>query len=285
MQTDDINVPCNNGGFERESLYSYIGDEKEGYRVVAKKSASSNNFGVIKADGKPVIECKYSYIRDVVNGMFVFAIGGTGYNVEECELEKLRDPGRKNNQFFRLDWAKWGIIDINGNVLFEPFADFMQVISEGKVTYRIKDKYGVLDLSTGAKRLTEYDYLSSFYEGRCVAGKIRKLYDSGYWHLGPSSISFGFIKDDYSELIPCEYDSASQYLDEGVLEVYKDRDMARITFDLDGKVIDCTYEHDSDPCENIDWERETWNALTDGQYGDYPGPGVDFDLLDDSLGH
>ena len=31
-------------------------------------------------------------------------------------------------------------------------------------------------------------------------------------------------------------------------------------------------------------ERDTWWALTDGQYGDYPEEGVDWDRLDDSLG-
>ncbi|MBR5631494.1 MAG: hypothetical protein IKW82_07610 [Bacteroidales bacterium] len=28
-----------------------------------------------------------------------------------------------------------------------------------------------------------------------------------------------------------------------------------------------------------DWEEETWWALTDGMYGDYLGPGVDYDFL------
>ena len=151
MQTDDINAPRENGGFERESLYSYIGDEREGYRVVAKKSASSNNYGVIKADGTPVIECKYSYIRDVVNGMFVFAIGGTWCNVEECELEKLRGPVRDNNHYFHLDWAKWGIIDINGDVLYEPFAD-MYKFTQPKEDI-IMDRNGYIDLS--ASRLLQ----------------------------------------------------------------------------------------------------------------------------------
>lgn len=31
--------------------------------------------------------------------------------------------------------------------------------------------------------------------------------------------------------------------------------------------------------DGIDYEEETWYALTDGQYGDYPGPGVDYDFL------
>lgn len=37
--------------------------------------------------------------------------------------------------------------------------------------------------------------------------------------------------------------------------------------------------------EDYQWtERDTWDALTDGQYGDYPEEGVDWDRLYDSMG-
>ncbi len=42
------------------------------------------------------------------------------------------------------------------------------------------------------------------------------------------------------------------------------------------------YEDDYVDCGNYDqpdWGEETWWALTDGMYGDYPGPGVDYDFL------
>ena len=52
------------------------------------------------------------------------------------------------------------------------------------------------------------------------------------------------------------------------------------TIDLEGKIIDSYTENDPyDSCEGNDWERETWYALTGGQYGDYPGSGVDYDFL------
>ena len=35
--------------------------------------------------------------------------------------------------------------------------------------------------------------------------------------------------------------------------------------------------YEVDDC--IDWEEETWYAMTDGMYGDYPGPGVDYDAF------
>lgn len=28
-----------------------------------------------------------------------------------------------------------------------------------------------------------------------------------------------------------------------------------------------------------DLERDTWDAMTDGQYGDYPGGSIDYDFL------
>ncbi len=34
-----------------------------------------------------------------------------------------------------------------------------------------------------------------------------------------------------------------------------------------------------DAQDEIDWEEEKWYALTDGMYGDYPGPGVDYDAF------
>ena len=39
-----------------------------------------------------------------------------------------------------------------------------------------------------------------------------------------------------------------------------------------------SYDNDSGN-DKWDWEKENWDALTDGQYGDYPGPGVDYDAL------
>lgn len=37
------------------------------------------------------------------------------------------------------------------------------------------------------------------------------------------------------------------------------------------------YEDDYAP--DYDWREEAWDALTDGQYGDYPGGDVDYDAL------
>lgn len=40
-----------------------------------------------------------------------------------------------------------------------------------------------------------------------------------------------------------------------------------------------SYVHDYNDYEDYDYDAERWDALTDGMYGDYPGPGVDYDAL------
>lgn len=48
--------------------------------------------------------------------------------------------------------------------------------------------------------------------------------------------------------------------------------------DKNGKWIDYEeYKQDNNTYHNYDAER--WDALTDGMEGDYPGSGVDYDLL------
>lgn len=35
----------------------------------------------------------------------------------------------------------------------------------------------------------------------------------------------------------------------------------------------------NDPYKGIDWAEEEWDALTDGQYGPYPGGDIDYDVF------
>ncbi len=39
------------------------------------------------------------------------------------------------------------------------------------------------------------------------------------------------------------------------------------------------YDHDYDFDDSYDSSAEEWEALTDGQYGDYPGGVVDYDFM------
>ena len=222
-------------------------------------------FGIINSEGNVVLKCNYKYVRNVTENLIVFAEGGEwshdGWANEKLIVSKFNDG------MCFLKGARWGILDLLGNIIIEPFADYMRIISEGKVTYKLGGKYGVIELPTRERQMTDYEYLSAFHEGRCIAGKL----DS------QNHLRYGYIKEDYTELVPCEYTKAYHYRDgEGCLE----KGRYKYYFNLDGELIRDESDYDSyDPNDDYDWERETWYALTGGQYGDYPGPGVDYDFL------
>ena len=37
--------------------------------------------------------------------------------------------------------------------------------------------------------------------------------------------------------------------------------------------------YEEDYALDYDWREEEWDALTDGQYGDYPGGDIDYDVF------
>ena len=49
--------------------------------------------------------------------------------------------------------------------------------------------------------------------------------------------------------------------------------------DHNGVVVSSQKQYEEYDHDDWDWERENWNALTDGQYGDYPGPDFDYEVL------
>lgn len=45
------------------------------------------------------------------------------------------------------------------------------------------------------------------------------------------------------------------------------------------------YEEDSYECEGYEWtEEDSWDALTDGMYGDMPSNPMEYDAMMDALG-
>ena len=97
-------------------------------------------------------------------------------------------------------------------------------------------------------------------------------------------------KDDYKLFL----DDANGMFYTMEKDEYSDEDIVKLEYeDNDGTIIykynketgefNQEYVRDDEGYEYT--ERDTWWALTDGQYGDYPEEGVDWDRLDDSLGY
>ena len=46
------------------------------------------------------------------------------------------------------------------------------------------------------------------------------------------------------------------------------------------------YEEDSYECEGYEWtEEDSWDALTDGMYGDMPSNPLEYDAMMDAMGY
>lgn len=247
------------GHFLVEPKYSYIFRNNNGYYVASEKDIDKDKYGILDSNGQVIVPCSYSYIHPIEDGIYVYAVGGTWSDTGKLG-ERLKT---KLNRKMFLNEAKWGIAKITGGEIIEPFADYMNSISEHKVTYRIGDTFGILDLRTKEKKRTIFNYMSVFKEGMCVVGLHIKngIYDFG--------IKYGYINSFLDQVLPCEYMSASDFKNgEGRVESLVGLYRVNHSGELFSERDDSDYEYNQD---NWDWEKENWNALTDGQYGDYPG--------------
>lgn len=107
----------------RYSEISYFGNGK--YTICKKKVGKTEMCGVLNRKFKSVIPCKYSSLRTTnVNDYFVFSEKGKNY------------------------WSvKYGLIDINENVLIKPNYSEINVVSENFVMVKEEDTWKWLDMS------------------------------------------------------------------------------------------------------------------------------------------
>ena len=106
---------------------------------------------------------------------------------------------------------------------------------------------------------------------------------------------WGIINEQGEEVLPVEYDDVWNFLGKKRFstKVVLNGESYEVSFhDLNPSlplrgqrsssrsyVDDYDYNNNWGNDDGIDYEKETWYALTDGQYGDYPGPSVDYDCL------
>jgi hypothetical protein len=85
-------------------------------------------YGLLDADGKELLEMKYSYISPFINGYASICIGG--YD---------------NNSFFSFSdhiGGKWGVIDKTGKIVIECVHDEEQQLTIGNIESYLMDEFG-----------------------------------------------------------------------------------------------------------------------------------------------
>jgi len=162
----------------------------------------------------------------------------------------------------------------NTNNLSEKTFDNVKVIENTNYQWSVTDLEGNLIVPFG-----KYDWIDGFDHGLARVNSV-----------GTDGKKWGIINEQGEEVLPVEYDNIWNFLgkDRNSTTVEKDGSKNSVWFsdlnpdlnsdDDDDNYVDYDrYNYDYDL---HDWMEDTWDAMTDGMYGDMPdGFNGDFDWL------
>lgn len=212
-----------------------------------------DKIGIFRGRYLDVINTRKYGIYDTVEGKEVISCK---YDDWPLEFKNSGDivPAKINGKF--------GFVDINDRIILEPKYERAGVFSDGLAAVSLNGKWGYVNLKGEQVIPYIYEYAGEFSSGLAIVQK-GNLY--------------GYIDRFNNVIIPFRYTDARNF-SKGIASVATENYRSKIT----PKGIEIGYEqirHYSSRDDDYDYERDTWDAMTDGQYGDYPGSGVDYDGL------
>ena len=180
---------------------------------------------------------------------------------------------------------EWAVINLQGDIIV-PFGkyDWIEGFDHGLSRVRTKGN-SLYTKNIIAKGLWDEDEIIT--DQAIIQQQVREEFTNN-----PDSFQkWGIINTEGVEVLPLEYDEIWKFYGKNIRHttVVKHEDKHRVYFrDLKGSEY---YEPDDEDASAFeddysgqsyydeDWERDTWDALTDGQYGDYPGGDIDYDVF------
>lgn len=234
--------------------------------------------------GKEIIPCEYYEEEDVAGAYYRrnHKIYLSFLLTSDSDYVVIRKNG------------KYGVIDNNNKCVIECKYDSVRPFKEGRAAVLIGfdwsfiNEYGetiangfeeVEDFSEGfaaVKKNGKWGYINTY--GKTIIPYRFSKADS--FSDGLAAVAFktkyGYIDKHNKTIIPFKYEEALSF-EEGVAEV-RNQDGSG-TISKDGIIIDWKYK-EKPYYDNTDYARDTWDAMTDGQYGDMPeGFDGDYDWL------
>ena len=244
--------------------YSEIGYWSNHYAQVCRDS----KWGIFDLHtGKEIISCiydmvflnNYSNILTVIfNGKYGFINISSG-KIIPCTYSKVHDF--KNGFAAIYMNYKWHFIDETESIIAGDFDEVLD-FNENFAAVRRGEKWGYINSKGQIAIPFRFAKADSFSEGlAAVAFKVR----------------YGYIDKNNRTIIPFKYDSAHRFR-QGIASVFiEEGGYGSIT--KDGEKIDWKYPNYDSYSDDYDYDKETWYALTDGMYGDYPGGDIDYDIF------
>ena len=171
----------------------------------------------------------------------------------------------------------WGVLDIEGNEIV-PFGKYSWIDGFDQGLARVRS--GRVAIRKGLMGTEKKIEAIEGKDNNIKGDKVKNPRQDAKW---------GIINEEGEEVIAVEYDEIWNFLGKNRFstKVVKNGESHQVFFhDLNPSLplkeyrsSSRSYDDDSSYDDDIDYEEETWYALTDGQYGDYPGSGVDYDFL------
>lgn len=244
--TCEEEIPCEYYG---ENNFMFNSDE--GYAVVKKNGL----YGFVDHNNQIVIACSYCYAEPFSEGTAIVKTSGkTGCHYQS---KYYRYPSRTE----QIEDGTWGLVNLQGELIADGYEDIKK-FNDGLAAAKKNGKWGYIDKKGKVVIPFRFAKAKSFSDGlAAVAFKIR----------------YGYIDGHNNTIIPFQYIEAGDF-QEGVASVETSNNgYGRIS--KDGLVIE--WETPSNyGRDDYDYERDTWDAMTDGQYGDMPdGFDGDYDFL------
>ena len=243
--------------FAHENTFAYADTSAYYYdNIIVKHQSNINNYNRI-------YELRGRYLVVKNNGKYGIYDTIEGKEVISCKYEDGSLEFKNSGDIVPVKInGKFGFIDINDRIILEPKYERAGVFSDGLAAVSLNGKWGYVNLKGEQVIPYIYEYAGKFSSGlaRVQKGNL-----------------YGYIDRFNNVIIPFRYTDARNF-SKGIASVATENYRSKIT----PKGIEIGYEqirHYSSRDDDYDYERDTWDAMTDGQYGDYPGSGVNYDGL------
>ena len=266
--------------------YTEVSDFSFGYAKVTKSSCVEyKDFVLLNHNGKEVIfknkqlidndyrskirikKCHENHIR------YYYAIGPDDSIL--TPQNKYRYLGRYSEGLFAasLNGETYGYIDINEDIII-PFQYQLEVYPNSGILDNTAYRWGCACVRLNNEKYSN-EYILINYDNEQVFPYILQCHDrlefenGQFLKHGWSTIGDRFKRNSISlyDLIICKQGKDMSHL-------------IRTDAEVEAEKMQRKRQRQRELEEHYDWtEEDTWDAMTDGMYGDYPGGDVDYDAF------
>lgn len=287
----------------KEIVFPHVEDKLYDYARIVEYHDDKTSWGIINKKGEIIVPCIFDHIDFISNSTELTKVlynGKQGFidilgnQIIPCEYDDAWSFGKEGLAKVKVN-SQWGYINKKGEIVIPCIYDELGIFHDGLSAFVLNGKIGYISIDGQMRIPCKYDKLErtfdeDFCDGLAIVGINGK---------------YGFINTRGVEVIPVRYQKIERIKKTwgGVASSYilknEDREkiFARVWSDdfhshnwqfIDklGNIISHkeNIANHEQKYDSQDYERDTWDALTDGQYGDYPEDGYDIDGLLDSMG-